>query len=476
MADEVLPEGVHAFAEGGVVGLAQVGVAVPELGGEGAREVDEGGVAEVGDAQFGYAALAHAEELAGAAQAQVLLGKSEAVVVGLEDFQPLLGGLAGIGAEHVAVGLVLAASDTAPELVELREAEAVGVLDYHDGGVGYVDADLDDGGGDQDVQFVVAEAAHGLILLCWLHCAVDEAQTLVGKDLAAQAFVLDGGGFGGQCFGLLDQGADDERLPTLRDLMGDERVRLVAPCAAAPARDDLLPTGRQLVDGGNIQIAVEREGQRARDGRRGHDQHVRVIAFLAQSVALLHAEAVLLIDDDEAEPLEVHIFLNQGVGANGNHRLPAFEGGASHAALLRLHTAGQQHGANAEGGQHLADAAGVLLGQDFGRGHDRALEAVERGQEKRGGRDRRFAGADIALQEAAHGAILRQIAANLHDDALLSLGEAEGQRGLERLIGGAHGSPERRAYGRRVRSPPQRLSPHQACCLLWLRRPRMAAR
>ena len=55
-----------------------------------------------------------------------------------------------------AVALVGAAADASAQLVQLREAEALGVLDDHDGGVGNVDADFDDGGGDQDVDFALA--------------------------------------------------------------------------------------------------------------------------------------------------------------------------------------------------------------------------------------------------------------------------------------------------------------------------------
>ena len=42
-----------------------------------------------------------------------------------------------------------AAPDPAAQLVQLREAEALGVLDHHDRRLGHVDADLDHGGGDQ---------------------------------------------------------------------------------------------------------------------------------------------------------------------------------------------------------------------------------------------------------------------------------------------------------------------------------------
>jgi hypothetical protein len=42
-----------------------------------------------------------------------------------------------------------AAADPAAQLVQLRQAEALGVLDHHQAGVGHVHADLDHRGGHQ---------------------------------------------------------------------------------------------------------------------------------------------------------------------------------------------------------------------------------------------------------------------------------------------------------------------------------------
>ena len=55
---------------------------------------------------------------------------------------------------------VAAAPDAAAELVELREAEAVGVLDDHHRRVRHVDADLDHGRGDEHVELAGAERGH----------------------------------------------------------------------------------------------------------------------------------------------------------------------------------------------------------------------------------------------------------------------------------------------------------------------------
>src|SRR4029077_16517846 len=75
-----------------------------------------------------------------------------------------LGGDFAAGHEH-AVGLVRAASNSPPQLMKLREAKALGMLDNHHGRVRYIDTNLDDGCCDEDVDFVTLKACHREFLL-----------------------------------------------------------------------------------------------------------------------------------------------------------------------------------------------------------------------------------------------------------------------------------------------------------------------
>src|SRR5437763_1029756 len=80
----------------------------------------------VGHLEFGQAVLAGSEELTGAAELEVHLGDLEAVGGAGHGPESLLG-LVGRGVgDQQAGGSVLAAPDAAAELMELREAEAVG--------------------------------------------------------------------------------------------------------------------------------------------------------------------------------------------------------------------------------------------------------------------------------------------------------------------------------------------------------------
>ena len=91
--------------------------------------------------------------------------------------------------------------------MELREAEALGVLDHHDGRGRHVDADLDHRGRDQELASAPsAKRAMARVLLGALHPAVHQL------DLAAEALLqlgealLGGGEIAG--LGFLDQRAD----------------------------------------------------------------------------------------------------------------------------------------------------------------------------------------------------------------------------------------------------------------------------
>ena len=127
------------------------------------------------DAEAGHAALARAEHVAFAAQPQILLGDAEAVLGLAQDREPRLGGFAERRlVEQQAGRMPGAAADAAAQLMELREAEALGVLDHHHGRLRHVDADLDHRGGDQQPRFACGEARHGGVLVGALHAAVHQ--------------------------------------------------------------------------------------------------------------------------------------------------------------------------------------------------------------------------------------------------------------------------------------------------------------
>src|SRR5258706_10670550 len=91
---------------------------------------------------------------------------------------------------------------------------------------------------------------------------------------------------------------------------------------------------RQLIEDGDVEIAVEGERKCARDGRGGKDKNMGRVAvgggFVHQTLALHDAEAVLFVDGDETEARELNTVFDEGVRADYEMRLAgtnSLEGG-----------------------------------------------------------------------------------------------------------------------------------------------------
>ncbi len=96
--------------------------------------------------------------------------------------------------DQQAVGLVLAATNSASELVELGKAKPVGAFDQDNRGVGNIHAHLYDRCGDQDIDLTRPEGAHHLLLLVAFHASVQQANFVIIENLLLEVLVLLDGG------------------------------------------------------------------------------------------------------------------------------------------------------------------------------------------------------------------------------------------------------------------------------------------
>jgi hypothetical protein len=70
------------------------------------------------------------------------------------------------------------------------------------------------------------------------------------------------------------------------------------------ARLDRFAARRPAGDARNIHVAIGGERQSARNRRRRHHQHIGGFALACKCHALMHAEAVLLVDHRQAQIAE----------------------------------------------------------------------------------------------------------------------------------------------------------------------------
>ncbi len=199
--------------------------------------------------------------------------------------------------------------------MQLGEAEAFGVLDDHDRRFGHVDPDFDHGRGHQDAGAAGGEILHRLVALRRLHLAVDKAD-LVTEDLRKRPGPI---GRRRQIHGFrfLDHRADpiDPRARRERPFQGGRHL------GEAAQRDRPRVYGRAarrlLGDARDLHVAINGKAEGPRDRRRRHHQHVHCADALGrQHHALMHAEAVLLVDHGEQEVLERDVVLDHRMGAD----------------------------------------------------------------------------------------------------------------------------------------------------------------
>jgi hypothetical protein len=198
----------------------------------------------------------------------------------------------------------------------------------------------------------------------------------------------------------------------------------------------------------DVHVAIDRQGQRARNGGRRHDQKVRGAPGLRlKRQALVHAETVLLVDDDEAQIPERHIVLEQRMGAGHDLSLARCDARQDLFPRLSLLAAREQRDANARRIAELRQGRMVLAREDFGRHHQRALSAALHRRGECQQRHDRLAGAHVTLEEAQHALAGGHVAQDLLQRPGLCLGEAVGQ-GLDQLraeIAGSGKPPPLRA-------------------------------
>ena len=278
--------------------------------------------------------------------------------------------------------------------MQLREAEPVGVEHDHGRRLRHVDADLDDGGADEDLEVAVAEAGHLGVALVGAESPVHEAHAQ-RRELAAQPgrhLLRTHGGSQpsvgrevGQELRLrlvrvgaerLDVGHDDEGAVAGGRLGADVLPRPRELVRSADASTGAHPARRGSSQVGDVEVGIEDLAERARDRRRGHEQDVGCVALGRERLPLRHAEAVLLVDDDEVEAGERDRLAQQRVRAHDDLRLAVRESLERTASPGRAERARQQGDSGTQPVEEVADGLVELSSQQVGRRQERALPAL----------------------------------------------------------------------------------------------------
>ena len=285
--------------------------------------------------------------------------------------------------------------------MELRKSEPLGIFNHHNHGIGNIHADFHHGGGHQQLDLPGSKFRHDFFLLGGAHFAVEQADPILPKGAVGQLLGVFHGGFemgGGRLFLLaLHGGADEISLITGIEVAADIAEGPLPDLAIDEVGAHRLAAGGQLIDDGELQIAVDDHSQGAGNGGGGHDQDMGILALLPQGGPLPHPKPVLLIGDDQPQPGKLGIGGEDGVGTDAEIEFPGGEGGFEGLLLFDGKGAGEEGHPHTKALQERGEIVVMLLGQDLGGGHQGALCAIEEGEiaagEKvRRARDARHAG------------------------------------------------------------------------------------
>ena len=313
---------------------------------------------EVGKAQQRRARLTCPQELTRPANVQVAPGNFKTILRLGHGFEARARGLAQAGRvtrgiqQHTGRGR-RTAPDPAAQLVQLRQAKALGMLNDHERGIGHIHTHLNHGGADQHAGLPGVKALHHGFFLR-LRDARMQQRHLGARQGGAERFM----GFGGvaqiQRLAFFDERAHPVDLSAFVELRSNALDHLVPAAVAHHLGHDGRAAWGQLVDGGDIEVGVVTHGQRARNGCGRHHQQMRLLRgitghFASQCQSLGHAKAVLLVDDGQRQILELHLVLNDRVRAHHQASRAAFNGGQGLATLGRFLTARQPSGLQPQG-------------------------------------------------------------------------------------------------------------------------------
>ena len=142
--------------------------------------------------------------------------------------------------------------------------------------------------------------------------------------------------------------------------------------------------------------------QRPGDRSRAERQHVDLEAKRAEELLLGDAEALLLVEDDEAQLLRDHVAAENAVRPDQDVDLAFLEVGEHLLHLARRAEPRDHLHAHREVAVARPERVPVLLGEDRGRRKHQSLLAVDGHGEGRADGDLRLPEADVAAHEAVH--------------------------------------------------------------------------
>ena len=284
------------------------------------------------------------------------------------------------------------------------------------------------------------EREHGALERALLHLPVGNGNRRLRHQLPEPA---------GDRVDVLHPVVHEEHLAAAAELAQD-RVAHDGFVVARHVGADRQPIERRRLDDAQIADAGECHVQRARDRGCGQRQHVDGGAELTDALLVAHPETMLLVHDEQPEPLERDVLLEEPVRADHDVEPAGAQLLDRPLVLDRRLEPGQHADAHRIAREPRDERLEVLLGEDSGRHQHGHLLALEHGEERGPHRDLGLAEADVPAHQAVHRLLAGEVREHVVDRALL-VGRLLERKARHELAVEAVGSAVRRPAVRLAR-------------------------
>src|SRR5450756_439171 len=200
-----------------------------------------------------------------------------------------------MGIENIGIGMTLSTTYSATQLIKLGKSEAFSLVDDDRVDVWEIESCFDDGGRDQDIVLALVEVQHDLFQNFTPQLPMRYRDAGLRKQSGEQRKPgLD----------VIDAVMDKVYLSVTLQL-GTNSPRQLLLVEGHQERPDGIPADRGRVDEGDVPNAYNGRFQCARDGCGAESQHVDLSFHLLDLFLVQHTEELFLVDNHQANVLEV---------------------------------------------------------------------------------------------------------------------------------------------------------------------------
>ena len=277
-----------------------------------------------------------AKQIAGAPELEISQGNPiprPELGMMFEHLEPTFGiGIDQIGHEEITVCAPMSPSDSAAQLIQLGQPELVRPVDDHRIGVGHIEPGLDNHRRYQNVDVTCDKLTHVVVEVTLALLPVRHRDRRAWRQTTRPVgHSLD------RFNAIVHQEHLSPAIQLTRNGLGKE---IVVP--RLNEREHRRPISGWRLDGREISETRKCPLQRSGNRCGGERQHIHFQSESLEALLVSHTEAVLFIDHQKTEVLEVHIRRQQAMGADDDVDRPTL-GFLQHVPLFGRRAKPRQH-------------------------------------------------------------------------------------------------------------------------------------